>query len=208
MQSLIQKLQQTPNDQEIWQVYADWLQIQGNVLGVKIIEHLQGIYTITGNDLLALPQGLKMPEIYNFFKLLHYNRYVDNNDETVLDLQNHLMWMRCYVDQKDNQSANTFIWEQAIHLTKDYYFVTYQDWRLPTRKELLSIVNQGAQPALYLDLFCNANYPIDPQQDQFCWTNSPSTKASAWVVNFKYGTDSFGFDKTKACYIRLVRDFL
>lgn len=75
----------------------------------------------------------------------------------------------------------------------------FADWRLPTRKELLSIVDYGnALPMMDNDYF--------PEIGQFVWTSTPLAlgSVSAWGVNFQYG-NSFSIDKRNARQVRLVR---
>ncbi len=75
----------------------------------------------------------------------------------------------------------------------------FADWRLPNRKELLSIVDYGnSRPMIDADYF--------PTVGQFIWTSSPLAigSASAWGVNFHYG-NSFSIDKRNARQVRLVR---
>jgi hypothetical protein len=75
----------------------------------------------------------------------------------------------------------------------------FADWRLPTRKELLSIVDYGnARPMIDADYF--------PEVGQYVWTSTPLAlgSVSAWGVNFNYG-NSFSIDKRNARQVRLVR---
>ena len=75
----------------------------------------------------------------------------------------------------------------------------FADWRIPTRKELLSIVDYGnTRPMIDSDYF--------PEVGQFVWTSTPFAlgSVSAWGVNFDYG-NSFSIDKRNARQVRLVR---
>ena len=75
----------------------------------------------------------------------------------------------------------------------------FADWRLPTRKELLSIIDYGnTRPMIDSDYF--------PEMGQFVWTSTPLAlgSVSAWGVNFNYG-NSFSIDKRNARQVRLVR---
>ncbi|MFT6904862.1 MAG: hypothetical protein ACJAS1_001516, partial [Oleiphilaceae bacterium] len=75
----------------------------------------------------------------------------------------------------------------------------FADWRLPTRKELLSIVDYGnSRPMIDADYF--------PEVGQYVWTSTPLAlgSVSAWGVNFNYG-NSFSIDKRNARQVRLVR---
>lgn len=75
----------------------------------------------------------------------------------------------------------------------------FADWRMPTRKELLSIVDYGnSRPMIDNDYF--------PEVGRVVWTSTSLAlgSISAWGVNFESG-NSFSFDKRNAGQIRLVR---
>jgi len=57
--------------------------------------------------------------------------YQDNGDGTITDLNTGLMWIQ---DQGDKTT-----YTDAIELLEAYSFAGYDDWRLPTVKELLSL---------------------------------------------------------------------
>lgn len=74
------------------------------------------------------------------------------------------------------------------------------DWRVPTRVELESLVNYGrTQPAIQLDYFPHT-------QNDFYWSLSPAAeqKASAWAVSFEFGF-STPMPRSQALPVRLVR---
>jgi hypothetical protein len=74
------------------------------------------------------------------------------------------------------------------------------DWRVPTRKELLSIVDSGRiEPAIDTDYFPHAvSAPF--------WTSTPyaDNEKSAWHVFFRYG-ESYSRNKSESSHVRLVR---
>jgi hypothetical protein len=80
----------------------------------------------------------------------------------------------------------------------------YADWRLPSRKELLSIVHHDTfSPAIDGAYFANT-------RSLFYWSietwtyNWPGNATSAWIVNFNNG--EFGTRaKASSYYVRLVR---
>lgn len=80
---------------------------------------------------------------------------------------------------------------------------TANDWRLPTRLELLSIVHNGRTSAPTVDV----NYFPNTSSTNFCWTSdtyAPDT-TKAWTVDFWQGK-TFAITKTDAIYnVRLVR---
>jgi hypothetical protein len=74
-------------------------------------------------------------------------------------------------------------------------------WRLPTRRELLSIAHYGGQsPSI------DSNYFPATQATNHYWTNDPLQPypAYAWVVGFN-GGDSIAYNTTVTNYVRLVR---
>ena len=75
----------------------------------------------------------------------------------------------------------------------------YADWRLPTRKELLTLVDYG-QSAPMID----NNY--FPSLGKVVWSSTPLALgvSSAWIVNFDYG-NSFSIDRRNTRKVRLVR---
>lgn len=79
----------------------------------------------------------------------------------------------------------------------------YTDWRLPTRKELQSLVDyslSGTGPATI-----DATYFPNTQANRY-WSagNYAADPASAWNVNFVIGGSNYD-DKTDVNYVRLVR---
>jgi hypothetical protein len=75
-----------------------------------------------------------------------------------------------------------------------------KDWRLPTRKELLSILDNGRfSPAIDTRYFPNS-------QAVYYWSSSPFTENAdyAWEVHFKYGEADTN-KKNERNSVRLVR---
>lgn len=73
-------------------------------------------------------------------------------------------------------------------------------WRLPTRRELLSIaLNDGSNPAIDASYFPNTT-------SSFYWTSDEYALApsNAWVVSFANGTTNSN-GKASASFVRLVR---
>ena len=75
----------------------------------------------------------------------------------------------------------------------------YADWRVPTRKELLTLVDYGqSAPMIDNDYF--------PSSGEFVWSSTPLAleSTSAWGVYFNYG-NSFSIDRQNSRQVRLVR---
>ena len=76
--------------------------------------------------------------------------YQDNDDGTVTDLNTGLMW------QKTPDLDNKYTYKEALSGAESFDLAGYDDWRLPTIKELYSLINfdgsSAAQPQVpYID---------------------------------------------------------
>lgn len=75
------------------------------------------------------------------FRNIHF---IDNKDGTVTDKKNNLMWKKCSEGQNgsncENGTFKKYTWQQALNLGKQHTFAGYSNWRLPTLKELLTLV--------------------------------------------------------------------
>ncbi len=68
------------------------------------------------------------------------NDFTDNGDSTITDAATSLMWM-----QYDSDSA--MIWQDALEYSENLTYGGYTDWRLPSTKELQSIIDYTRSPA-------------------------------------------------------------
>jgi len=125
--------------------------------------------------------------------------YTDNGDGTTTDNKTGLMWV------KDGNSAgcnngSSLTWEAALNFCEGLTYAGYSDWRLPNRRELMSIVDYGTSvPAINTAYFSNT-------QSSWYWTSTtyvPSTD-TAWYVDFSNG-GVYNFNKTDNYYVRCVR---
>jgi hypothetical protein len=84
------------------------------------------------------------------------------------------------------------------------------DWRMPTRRELESIVHYGTRwpaidTALFPDVTGDFGNPQNPVPN-ITWTGTPAPFSDqAWSLYFEYGTPVDGTSKTLAASLRLVR---
>lgn len=131
--------------------------------------------------------------------------YADNGDGTTTDNRTGLMWA------KDGNSAgcnngSSSTWEQALSFCEGLTYANYSDWRLPNRRELMSIVDYGRiSPAINMAYFTNT-------ENYYYWTSTtyvPSV-TYAWPVDFGSGSVGVGgtvngTSKANTYYVRCVR---
>lgn len=162
-------------------------------------------------------------------EILMANRYRDHSDGTVTDVTTALQWMRFSLGQawKDGTctgKAELFTWRNALHaadaLNHKRGYADYDDWRLPTKDELLSLVYcSSGNPMIWNNTGkpCEGNFdrPTIYQQafpntpSSFFWSGSLSAEDScyAWVVYFYNGYASYGYGHRDYDYaVRLVRE--
>ncbi len=120
----------------------------------------------------------------------------DDVTEIVTDSTTGLQW-------QDDEIVKTTdrTWSEAIdYCENDMVLGGHNDWRLPNKNELLSIIDRlRYHPAIDVTYFINTAL-------NYYW--SSTTLAShadyAWTVNFDYGF-SGNYNKGNNCYVRCVR---
>jgi hypothetical protein len=121
--------------------------------------------------------------------------YTNNDDGTVTDNNTGLMWQK----EDDGQARK---WDQAISYCDGSNLGEYTDWRLPSKKELISIVNYGIPypPGPTIDtVFTNTKLFV-------YWSSTPYAEYTddAWSVSFANGVDA-NYGKSFTEYVRCVR---
>ena len=131
--------------------------------------------------------------------------YRINNDGTVSDTKNKLVWMQCSIGQQWNKGqcigkAKTMSWDKAIEEAKQFRAGKHSNWRIPTIHELSSLAElRCQQPAINLQVF-----PATPPRDYWTATSFINNDALAWRVHFAYG-ENHTAKKTTQAIVRLVR---
>jgi hypothetical protein len=149
-------------------------------------------YDGAGDIILCPPPGnpLTQDGSYNTNPLL----YAVNLNRTMTDNNTGLMWQ-----QEDDGQART--WNQAMSYCDSLTLGGYSDWRLPSKKELHSIVNYGVtEPGPIIDgMFINT-------KTDYYWSSTAFTAypGTAWAVNFYSGYISYNIRGTNY-YVRCVR---
>ncbi len=90
--------------------------------------------------------------------------FEDNGDGTVTDLVTGLTWQQ-------EPSSNTFTWQEAVDYANELELGGYDDWRVPSAKELFSIGNYGlGWPYLDTEYFSLASGQVS--KDEQYWSNN------------------------------------
>jgi len=126
-------------------------------------------------------------------------------DGTVLHRPTQLIWQRCAIGQSwtgtlCTGSAQLQDWTTALQTAREHEQADADDWRLPNRNELASIVETRCHaPAINGDAFPMAT------SDSY-WTNSPTSELidQVWVVLFADG-EVLPTMVTELNAVRLVR---
>jgi len=134
------------------------------------------------------------------------SQFTINDDGTATHKTTGLMWMRCSLGQQWDGKACTgtptnYTWKEALQAAKNFEFAGHDDWRLPNKNELESIVEASCNsPAINITVF-----PATPSA--FFWSSSPYAgfAQGAWSVDFGYGAVN-ATDKDGSIFARLVRD--
>ena len=124
-------------------------------------------------------------------------RFIDNGDGTITDATTYLMWTK---DANLAEYSKTY--QQALDYASNLTLCGYSDWRLPSDKELESLVDRSKfNPALPVGhSFINVR--------EFYWSGTTCAYGPnlSWVINLWGGVVTYdvksGFD---FCYVWAVR---
>ena len=140
---------------------------------------------IFGGQILSLTE--EKPEL----KPSNDPRFKDNNDGTVTDLQEGLMWKKIDLYQEKKIWSS---WEDSQKLIESFNkeaYAKYSDWRLPTRKELKSLYEEDKKvPWKYY--WTENVVHIDPifGYSHCCfWSSELYKDKYAWGFNYIGGKD-------------------
>ena len=134
--------------------------------------------------------------------------FVDHGDSTVSDSRTGLMWQKCLAGLSGEGclegSPAVYTWQEALQLAESINssggLAGYTDWRLPSIKELTSIVElKCGDPSINLTVFPNQISSVVWSGSAFAWDSN-----CAWFVNFNFGDDHFP-SRSNFIYVRLVR---
>lgn len=116
---------------------------------------------------------------------------VVNEDEIVKDSVSGLIWQKNY--------ESNLTWKEALAYCENLEYAGFDDWRLPNKNELASLINYEAEaPA--------SDFP-DMEGIFYYWSSSSyvSDPTYAWAQYF-YDGMVWRLDKTKDVFVRCVRN--
>lgn len=113
-----------------------------------------------------------------------------HHDGTVTHRRTGLMWMRCSQGQAWTGTtceghASKHSWRDAMQLADEREYAGYDDWRLPEREEMESLLEKRCEtPMINLEIFPNT-------PSNWYWTASmpglEDDSHMAWYVSFSLG---------------------
>lgn len=127
--------------------------------------------------------------------LIHlYDSFIKDDAKVVSDYATGLMWQQSG-SPKELNSASV---QKYIRKLNNQKFAGYNDWRLPTLEEAMSLMEPAKKNGdLYID-------PVFDKTQRFIWTADKQPKGVAWYVNFPWG-ECFKPDVIGDLYVRAVR---
>lgn len=117
----------------------------------------------------------------------------------VTDMSTGLMWEIKTDDGSPQDKDNLYTWQEALSYCENLNLAGCDDWRLPNRNELQSIVDYGRR-----DPSINSIFPNTVSAHYWSSTSNVSSPNNAWLVNFYFGFVESG-SKSNNSYVRAVR---
>ena len=110
----------------------------------------------------------------------------------VTDTETGLIWQGTYTDKGT--------WRGVLNYCENLTYAGYDDWRLPNKNELASLVN-------YTKYNPASDFPNMPSKG-FCSSSTDVENTSwVWIVDFNSGSvDGYCNSKTVSCHVRCVRN--
>jgi len=116
---------------------------------------------------------------------------IDKEDGTIFDVNTKLLWQQISLDK-------TFTWNDANRYCESLTLAEHDDWRLPTKEELETLINKK---------YSSTIDPIFKCKSGWYWSSSTlvSLLGVAWFVSFDVGFVSHVISKDDGSFVRAVR---
>ncbi len=122
--------------------------------------------------------------------------YMVNGDGTVTDRFTGLMWQQA-------TSQNEMDWEAALTYCEELSLAGYDDWRLPNRNELQSLVDKQPEPGASLTI--NQAFPDTRGENYWTSTSNAIIPNAAYCISFHEGVLFGRGPKNHPYWVRAVR---
>ena len=115
-------------------------------------------------------------------------RFTDNGNQTMTDNLTGLIWTKNATapGPAGCNAGTSMTWKQALDYVKclnTNNYLVHNDWRLPNRKELRSLINYGQSGSLYMDSWLNAQGFYNVMGYDYCSSSSiPFNPKLVWEV--------------------------
>jgi hypothetical protein len=167
------------------------LQLLFMMLSLCVASVVQADSGDSSNDEIFDGQILSLTDEKPTLKASNDPRFQDNNDGTVTDLREGLMWKKIDLYQEKKIWSS---WEDSQKLIESFNkesYGSYSDWRLPTRKELKSLYEEDKKVPWKYYWTKNVVH-IDPifGYSHCCfWSSELYKDKYAWGFNYIGGKD-------------------
>ncbi len=123
--------------------------------------------------------------------------FCDNQDGTITDLNSSLAWMK-----EETPESN---WEDAMRYCAQLSLGGYNDWRLPTIRQIGSLLDLSFKDGIWFHKQFFPGTKTAPLG--FYWSSTTYGDTFGWGVNFQFGYDGYYAGKKEGKYpFRPVRN--
>lgn len=103
--------------------------------------------------------------------------YIDNQNGTITDNCSSLQWQK-------TSTPSLHTWEDATQYCTNSSLGGYNDWRLPTEEELVTLMKFTSDPKIYSPF----SFGETEWLNYYNWSSSEDPPFRAWVVAFHTGS--------------------
>ncbi len=131
-------------------------------------------------------------------------RFETASNEVVYDRATNLTWQTCSLGQRINKDFGceigipTYRWDDANQTSPN-------EWRLPTREELKTIVDEIRSSDKVIPRIKSTVFPRFDINKLKYWTSTSVNDKEAWYINFGLGPIAGKADKKSEFAVRLVK---